>query len=143
MKVDNDLVYNRLLSSNYININPIEGLNLRSTFSIDYAQKQQNKYTPNDIYESERYGTQGEAKDDRDTRTVWQWDNSLSYEVSFGKHKLNAMVGTSATRTTYNYINATATGFGTNLFGYHSLGSGYKKDQRGLSTAWSEQTLWS
>ena len=141
LKVDNDLVYNRLLSSNYININPIEGLNLRSTFSIDYAQKQQNKYTPNDIYESERYGTQGEAKDDRDTRTVWQWDNSLSYEVSFGKHKLNAMVGTSATRTTYNYINATATGFGTNLFGYHSLGSGYKKDQRGLSTAWSEQTL--
>ena len=95
LKVDNDLVYNRLLSSNYININPIEGLNLRSTFSIDYAQKQQNKYTPNDIYESERYGTQGEAKDDRDTRTVWQWDNSLSYEVSFGKHKLNAMVGTS------------------------------------------------
>lgn len=141
LKVDNDLVYNRLLSSNYININPIEGLNLRSTFSIDYAQKQQNKYTPNDIYESERYGTQGEAKDDRDTRTVWQWDNSLSYEASFGKHKLNAMVGTSATRTMYNYINATATGFGTNLFGYHSLGSGYKKDQRGLSTAWSEQTL--
>lgn len=45
LKVDNDLVYNRLLSSNYININPIEGLNLRSTFSIDYAQKQQNKYT--------------------------------------------------------------------------------------------------
>ena len=141
LKVDNDLVYNRLLSSNYININLIEGLNLRSTFSIDYAQKQQNKYTPNDIYESERYGTQGEAKDDRDTRTVWQWDNSLSYEASFGKHKLNAMVGTSATRTMYNYINATATGFGTNLFGYHSLGSGYKKDQRGLSTAWSEQTL--
>ena len=58
LKVDNDLVYNRLLSSNYININPIEGLNLRSTFSIDYAQKQQNKYTPNDIYESERYGTE-------------------------------------------------------------------------------------
>mgnify|MGYP000367474135 CR=1 FL=1 len=83
---------------------------MRSTFSIDYAQKQQNKYTPNDIYESERYGTQGEAKDDRDTRTVWQWDNSLSYEASFGKHKLNAMVGTSATRTMYNYINATATG---------------------------------
>ena len=51
------------------------------------------------------------------------------------------MVGTSATRTTYNYINATATGLGTNLFGYHSLGSGYKKYQRGLSTDWSEHTL--
>lgn len=143
LQVDNDLVYTRLLSSNYININPLEGLNFRSTFSIDYAQRQQNKYTPNDIYESERYGTQGEAIDNRDTRTVWQWDNSLSYEKSFGKHKLNTMVGTSATRTDYNYINATATGFGTNLFGYHSLGSGYKKDQRGLGSGWSKQALFS
>lgn len=139
--VDNDQVYNRLLSSTYVNINPLEGLNFRSTFSVDYAQKQVNQYTPNDIYESERYGTQGEAKDNRDTRTVWQWDNSLSYDKSFGKHKLNVMVGTSATRTSYSYINATAQGFGSNLFGYHSLGSGYKKDQRDLSTAWSEQTL--
>lgn len=138
---DNDMVYNRLLSSNYININPLEGLNFRSTFSIDYAQKQVNQYTPNDIYEAERYGTQGEAVDNRDTRTVWQWDNSLSYEKGFGKHKLNAMVGTSATRTSYSWLNASAQGFGSNLFGYHSLQSGYKKDQRGVSSEWSEQTL--
>lgn len=32
LKVDNDLVYNRLLSSNYININPIEGLKLAFYF---------------------------------------------------------------------------------------------------------------
>jgi TonB-linked SusC/RagA family outer membrane protein len=141
LRVDNDLVYNRLMSSTYININPVKGLNFRSTFSIDYAQKQQNKYTPTDIYESERYGTQGEAKDDRDTRTVWQWDNSLSYDIIFDKHRINAMAGTSATRNNYSYINATATGFGSDLFGYHSLGSAYKKDQRQLGTAWSESTL--
>src|SRR5690606_17388102 len=83
LRIDHDLIYNRLLSSNYLNINPIEGLNIRSTFSIDYAQKQDNKYTPNDIYESERYGTQGEAIDNRDTRTVWQWDNTISYATTF------------------------------------------------------------
>ncbi|MFC4675169.1 SusC/RagA family TonB-linked outer membrane protein [Dysgonomonas termitidis] len=142
LKVDNDLAYNRLLSSNYININPIEGLNLRSTFSVDYAQKQQNKYTPNDIYESERYGTQGEAVDNRDTRTVWQWDNTISYATTINNlHKLNGMLGTSATQTNYSYINGTSTGYGSNLFGYHSLQSGYKKDQRGLSSGWSKQTL--
>lgn len=143
LHVDNDRVYNRLLTSNYLNINPIEGLNFRTTFSVDYAQSQRNKYTPNDIYEAERYGTQGEAIDNRDTRTVWQWDNSLSYETSFDKHKLTGMIGTSATRTKYSYINGTATGFLSNDFGYHSLGSGFKKDQRGLSSAWSEQTLMS
>lgn len=142
LQVDNDQVYNRILSSNYVNINPIEGLNFRSTFAIDYTSKVQNKYTPNDIYESERYGTQGEAKDDRDSRMVWQWDNTLSYDTMFGeKHKLTALVGTSATRTTMSYINATAYGFGSNWFGYHNLGAGYKKDQRGLGTGWSEQTL--
>lgn len=141
LRVDNDQVYNRFLSSNYININPLEGLNFRSTFSIDYATKQQNKYTPNDIKESDRYGTNGEAKDDRDSRTVWQWDNSLSYETSFGKHKLNAMVGTSATRTNWNYINATAKGFDLNYFGYHNLGAGYKVNERDLGTGWSESTL--
>ena len=141
LRVDNDQVYNRFLSSNYININPIEGLNFRSTFSIDYATKQQNKYTPNDIKEADRYGTNGEAKDDRDNRTVWQWDNSLSYEKSFGKHKLNAMVGTSATKTNWNYINATAKGFDLNYFGYHNLGAGYKANERDLGTGWSESAL--
>lgn len=141
LRIDEELVYNRLMSSTYININPIEGLNFRSTFSIDYAQKQKNKYTPNDIQEAYRYGTNGEAKDDRDTRTVWQWDNSLSYEKSFGKHKLNAMVGTSATRTSFSYINATAKGYDLNWFGYKNLGGGYKINEREIGTGWSESTL--
>lgn len=73
MKVDNDLVYNRLLSSNYININPIEGLNLRSTFSIDYAQKQQNKYTPNDIIKHlEKLVNTVEVVDFRNTDNVYR-----------------------------------------------------------------------
>src|SRR5690606_11679258 len=55
--------------------------------------------------------------------------------------KLNAMVGTSATQTKYSYMNGSAMGYGSNLFGYHSLQSGYKKDQRGLSSGLSEQTL--
>lgn len=141
LQVDNDLKYNRLLSANFININPIKGLNLRTSFSIDYAVKQQNVYTPTTIYESERYGTQGEAQDNRDSRIVWQWDNSISYETRLGLHRLNGMFGTSASRTNFSYLNATAYGFGTDLFTYHNLGAGYKKDQRGLGSGWTANTL--
>lgn len=141
LQVDNDLKYNRLLSSNYININPIKGLNLRSTFSIDYAYKQQNVFTPNNIYESERYGTQGEARDNRDARMVWQWDNSLSYDFNISQHHINAMVGTSAARTNFSYLNGSSQGYASNLFGYHNLGAGYKQDQRGLGSGFSENTL--
>lgn len=141
LQVDNDLKYNRLLSSNYININPIKGLNLRSTFSIDYAYKQQNVFTPNNIYESERYGTQGEARDNRDARMVWQWDNSLSYDFNISQHHINAIVGTSAARTNFSYLNGSSQGYASNLFGYHNLGAGYKQDQRGLGSGFSENTL--
>ena len=142
LKVDHDRVYNRLLSSNYININPIEGLNFRSTFSVDYAQKQENKYIPTGIQEAIRNHSQGEAKDNRDTRTVWQWDNSLSYDFTFKDvHRINVMVGTSATRNNFSYINATTSGYGSNLFGYHNLGAGYKKDKRDVSSSWTEATL--
>ncbi|MGI6224251.1 MAG: SusC/RagA family TonB-linked outer membrane protein [Prevotella sp.] len=143
LRVDNDQVVNRFLSSSFINIEFMKGLNLRSTLSVDYATQQVNKYTPNDIYESERYGTQGEAVDNRDNRTVWQWDNSLSYNHVFGDHRINAMLGTSATKTNFSYINGTAYGFLSNLLSYKSLGSGYKKDQRGLSSDWSKQVLMS
>lgn len=141
LQTDNNLKYNRLLSANFININPIKGLNLRTSFSIDYAYKQQNIYTPTTIYESERYGTQGEANDNRDSRIVWQWDNSISYETRLGLHRLNGMFGTSASRTNFSYLNASARGFGTDLFTYHNLGAGYKKDQRGLGSGWTANTL--
>jgi TonB-linked SusC/RagA family outer membrane protein len=142
LDIDNDQRYNRVLSANYINVNPYEGINLRSTFSLDYAQKQQNQYIPTYVYESERYGYQGRATDNRDSRVVWQWDNTITYDATFKElHKLHALLGTSATRTNFNYINSDVQGFGSDWFGYHNLGAGYKKDQRGLSSAWSEQTL--
>lgn len=141
LRINNDLRYNRLLSANYININPLKELNFRTSFSIDYAYKQQNTYTPNDIYESERYGTQGNASDNRDSRIVWQWDNSLSYETQFGKHHFNAMVGTSMEKTDFSYLNGSSQGYASNLFTYHNLAGGYKKDQRELSNGFSANSL--
>ncbi|WP_026327254.1 SusC/RagA family TonB-linked outer membrane protein [Proteiniphilum acetatigenes] len=141
LRIDNDLVYNRFMSSNFIDISFLENFNFRTTFSLDYAQRQQNEYIPNDIYEAERYGTQGQATDNRDERTVWQWDNTLSYDKVIDEHRINALIGTSATQTNGSWINASAQGFGSNLFSYHSLNSGYKRDQRGLSSSWWKATL--
>ncbi|SFK46468.1 TonB-linked outer membrane protein, SusC/RagA family [Porphyromonadaceae bacterium KH3CP3RA] len=141
LRIDNDLVYNRFMSSNFIDISFLENFNFRTTFSLDYAQRQQNEYIPNDIYEAERYGTQGQATDNRDERTVWQWDNTLSYDKVIDEHRINALIGTSATQTNGSWLNASAQGFGSNLFSYHSLNSGYKRDQRGLSSSWWKATL--
>ncbi|SHE98737.1 SusC/RagA family TonB-linked outer membrane protein [Dysgonomonas macrotermitis] len=144
LRIDNDERMNRLVSSNYINIEPIKGLNIRSTFSIDYGTAGRNSYVPNDISEAQRDSHDGRATDNRDTRTVWQWDNSISYNHTFNKvHQLNAMVGTSATSTKTNWLNAQADGFFLNNLTYHNMNANLRKDRFGLKSDWNEQGLMS
>ena len=118
LKIENNRRRNRLSSTNFLNINPIKGLNIRTSFSIDYFQEDRFKYTPKDIQESIRYSQDGQAEHTRDQRMTWQWDNSISYDRAFGEHKINALFSTSATQTNRDYTYATGKGFGTDKFSY-------------------------
>lgn len=141
--VDNDRIRNRILSSNYMNINPIPGLNIRTTLSLDYVEHKEFKYTPKEIYESIRYSLDGEAKHSRDSRTTWQWDNTITYDTTIDRHKINALIGTSTTRTDRDYTNANGKGFGTDLFSYYNLGGSYKKEEREIGSDFITATLMS
>ena len=66
LKIDNNRRRNRISSANFLNINPIKGLNIRTTFSFDYLQEDRFKYTPKDIQESIRYSQDGQAEHTRD-----------------------------------------------------------------------------
>lgn len=143
LSVDHDRTRNRLLSANYLNINPIKGLNIRTSLSLDYSEQTEFVYTPKDIYESIRYSLDGEAKQNRDQRTTWQWDNTVSYETSIGQHHINGLLGTSTTRVDRNYTNVTGKGFGTDLFSYYNIGASYKKDERDIGSDFVTATLMS
>lgn len=141
LKIENDRRRNRLNTSNFLNINPIKGLNIRTSFSIDYLEEARFKYVPNDIYEATRYGHNGEATHTRDSRLVWQWDNSISYERAFGKHNLQALVSTSTTRTTRDYTEAAGQNYLTNDFLYYKIDADNNLDKRTFSSDFQEQTL--
>jgi TonB-linked SusC/RagA family outer membrane protein len=141
LRIDDHERLNRMVSSNYINIEPIKGLNIRSTFSVDHGTAGRNRYVPNDISEAQRDSHEGRATDNRDTRTVLQWDNSISYNTTWDVHRLTAMVGTNATSTKGNWINAQADGFAVNNFTYHNLNANMRKDTYRLSSDWNRQSL--
>ncbi|KAA6346722.1 TonB-dependent receptor SusC [termite gut metagenome] len=143
LKVDHDRIRNRLLTSNYVNISPIQGLNIRTSLAIDYVEHAEFTYTPKDIYESIRYSQDGEAKHNRDSRTMWQWDNTLIYNLSAGLHALSMLAGTSTTRADRNYTEATGKGFGTDYFSYYNIGSSYKLDERAIGSDFTTSTLMS
>ncbi|MDR0567096.1 MAG: TonB-dependent receptor [Prevotellaceae bacterium] len=139
--IENDRIRNRLLSSSYINLNPIEGLNLRTTFALDYVQEARYKYTPNDIQEAKRYSQYGQAAHTRDHRTILQWDNTITYEKVTGNHRFNLLAGASVTRNDRDYTYATGNGFGTNLLSYYRLNAAYLREQHDIGSEFSTSTL--
>jgi TonB-linked SusC/RagA family outer membrane protein len=141
LKIANDRLRDRLLTANYINLNPIAGLNIRTTFSMDYVKEARYKYTPKDIQEAIRYSQDGQAEHTLDNRTILQWDNTITYDKTLGNHRFNLLAGTSATRNDRNYSYATGRGFGTDFFSYYRLNSSYKTDQRDIGSEFITSTL--
>ncbi len=112
-------------SSNYININPIAGLNLRSTFAINRAEQSWNQYQPSGIQESIRYrGGDAYASQQRFGDTQWQWDNTIQYVRDFKQaHHMDVFFGTSASRNIYNVIKANGRRFASDDLGWDQIGS--------------------
>lgn len=94
---DNRYTYWRLFGDAHVNINPLKGLNLRSTFGLDYAQKLAMSYT--------LPYTNGFLNDDlsavymgQEHWTKWMWNAIATYNVTLGRHKLDVMAGTELNR---------------------------------------------
>jgi TonB-linked SusC/RagA family outer membrane protein len=114
---------NRLVTSNYININPVKGLNIRSTYAVDYAQQSWFEFTPNNIQESFRnYNGDARAKHERWSDLYWQWDNTVTYNtVLNSKHHINALLGTSTSKRSADYTRAQGDRFASNDLLYYNL----------------------
>lgn len=144
LRIDDNSAKNRLMSSNFINIKPIDGLNLRSTFAVDVTDQQNYNYTPNDVGQSVRNSYNGEAKHYRYSELNWQWDNTATYSKVFKeKHDLSIMGGFSVTKNTNNYTQVYARGFETNDFGYMYLNGATQKQDFNISSDFITTTLMS
>lgn len=141
LRIDNDRVRNRLISSNFINITPYKGFNIRSTFALNYFEQATFRYVPNDIQQAIRYTHSGEATHTRDQRTNWQWDNTISYDNTFGEHRVNALIGQSVSKIDHNYTQARGKGFADNMFSYYNLGASNYIDSRELSSGFEASAL--
>lgn len=133
----------RILSSNYLNINPIEGLNFRTSFSIDVVNEKYYEYIPSGIQQSKRGSFRGQAKHNFNHSFNFQWDNSITYEKYFNKHMVTALVATSLSRNKFDYTNVTGRDFPTNDFGYYNLGAAFDKENFSLGSDFTSSSLMS
>lgn len=145
MEIQVDRERYHFTSSNYLNINPMRGLNFRSTLAFNRAEQSWNQFIPTGIQQAIRhYGGYNYATQQRFGETQWQWDNTLSYETKISNvHNVNAFIGTSASRYSYKELKANGRNFPGNELGYNVLQSSADLETRGISSDWQANALMS
>ncbi|MDO4958776.1 MAG: TonB-dependent receptor [Prevotellaceae bacterium] len=89
----------------HIGINPFKNFNLRSTFGLDYTQKEQRFFTyPIANGKVTRSENAVESKQEHTTR--WMWNAVATYNLEVGKHRGDAMLGMEINRHDYEWMSA-------------------------------------
>lgn len=147
-----DVQYQRMrshiTSTNYLNIKFMEGLNFRSTLAVDLSNQKWFEYLPSNSPTSVRNEPQtptrgdARAKQERWSRNNWQWDNTITFDHTWNQvHHLNALIGTSATKTIGDYTKAQGMRFASDELGYKDLGGASKFESTEIDSDFYTQTL--
>ena len=89
---DNRYSYWRMFGDAYINLNLFKGFNIRSTFGIDYSQKQQRIFTY-PITEGNVANDKNAVEAKQEHWMKWMWNAVATYNFEKGKHRGDAMLG--------------------------------------------------
>ena len=100
-------------TSNYMNINIYKGLIYRMVIGYNYTRNDANRYFPVTLAEGRNVNGKSFAGDNRHSTLLF--DNLLMYNGSFGRHNINATVGTSWEKSSYYNKSIAVQGFGNDL----------------------------
>ena len=107
---DNRYKYWRLFGDVYVNLAPFKGFNVRTTFGLDYSQKEQRIFTyPVTEGNVANPINAVEAKQEHWTR--WMWNLVANYNIDFGRNHIDALAGMELNRETSSWFSGYKTDF--------------------------------
>jgi len=125
-EIDNtDRKFN-VLASTYLEYKFLDNFSFKTSLSGTLDDDRYSEYTN----EGQKYGysawnnAEGEATSSYNYN--WIWENTLSYNKTFGNHSINVLAGYSAQKNYYEGSNLTATGFPNDMV--HTLNAGTPSD---------------
>lgn len=108
------MLTNRFLGSLYGEYEFFPGLRLRSNFSLDYSNVEENIY--DNTFLNAGAGTNGSAQAYVTNDYTWVQENVLSYQYGTGAHSFNALLGTTLQESVYSLTSAFGEQFPSNEF---------------------------
>ena len=94
---DNRYTYWRMFGDAYVDINPLKDLHIKSTFGLDYSQKQQRIFTY-PVTEGTVANSTNAVEGKQEHWTKWMWNAIATYNLEKGQHRADVMVGTEINR---------------------------------------------
>lgn len=129
--------YARAMGNVYIEATIIRGLVAKSLFGFDFGTTDQ-KYINLANPEMAEAHTNDALTINHNYNKQWNWVNTLSYDKSFGEHRINAVIGTEAISSVYTEENAGRAVYFNNSFDYMQLNSGEENaTNSGYASEWS------
>ncbi len=84
----------------------IKDLKFRSSFGADLSFWGSDSYTPQYYLSSSQKAVESSATSQQNKGLVWQVENTLSYQKSFGEHSISVLLGQSAKASSGSYVGA-------------------------------------
>lgn len=94
---DNRYTYWRMFGDAYLNLNPFKNFNIRTTFGLDYSQKQQRIFTY-PVTEGNVANDKNAVEAKQEHWTKWMWNAVATYNLELGKNRIDLMAGTELNR---------------------------------------------
>ena len=107
---DNRYTYWRMFGDAFININPFKNFNVKSTFGLDFAQKQQRIFTY-PITEGTVANSTNAVEPKQEHWTKWMWNAVASYSFEAGKNHFDALAGVELNREDDSWFSGKAYDF--------------------------------
>ena len=107
---DNRYTYWRMFGDAYINLNPFKGFNIRTTFGLDYSQKQQRFFTY-PVTEGNVANDKNAVEAKQEHWTKWMWNAVATYNKEIGQHRFDLMAGMELNRQDDIYFSGYKEGF--------------------------------
>jgi TonB-linked SusC/RagA family outer membrane protein len=106
----------------YLEYRPLDGLRVRSSFSLDLLRNSYKRFDPR-IPEPGRSNTMNYLIQSQESRDKWIWDNQVGYVKNFGKHVLDLTAVYSAQHTNYESSSVQVQNFDREDSWYQYLGN--------------------
>ncbi len=107
---DNRYTYWRMFGDAYLNLNLFKGFNIRTTFGLDYSQKQQRFFTY-PVTEGNVANNKNGVEAKQEHWTKWMWNAVATYNMELGKSRIDLMAGMELNRQDDIYFSGYKEGF--------------------------------